>query len=139
MADTNFALSRPSRRVEMTVVLSGNTIEPARFPDIRSSVDIAVAQVFGVAQHEICFPTRGHRHAAHARQVAMYVTHISCGINLTEVGTIYGRDRTTVAYACALVEDRRDDPIFDRALELLEWIVRELLERMGCHSRRPGH
>jgi hypothetical protein len=36
---------------------------------------------------------------------------------------LFGRDRTTVAHACLIVEDRRDDPVFDRILELLEWAV----------------
>ncbi len=36
----------------------------------------------------------------------------------------FQRDRTTVAHACGVVEDLRDDPRFDRVLELLETIVR---------------
>ncbi len=58
-----------------------------------------------------------------ARHVSMYLAHVSCRMTLSDVGRLYARDRTTVAYACAVIEDRRDDPKFDSALELLEWAV----------------
>jgi hypothetical protein len=48
-------------------------------------------------------------------------------LSLTDVGQIFARDRTTVAHACAVIEDRRDDPVFDRALELMEWIIPSLV------------
>jgi chromosomal replication initiation ATPase DnaA len=57
---------------------------------------------------------------AFARQVAMYLAHVGGGLCLSEVGRLFARDRTTVAHACALVEDRRDDPDFDRCLSFLE-------------------
>ncbi len=123
-------LTRSAERA-LASALADTFVEPKFRRKIRGSVETAVAQVFGVAQNDICFPTRGRKQAAQARQVAMYVTHISCGINLTDVGCIFERDRTTVAHACALVEDRRDDPVYDRVLDLLEWIVRELVTRTG--------
>jgi len=42
------------------------------------------------------------------------------------VGNVFVRDRTTVAHACGLVEDSRDDPVLDRSLELLEGVLRAL-------------
>ncbi len=51
-----------------------------------------------------------------ARHVSMYLAHVSCRMSLSDVGRLYARDRTTVAYACAAIEDRRDDPKFDSAL-----------------------
>ena len=61
----------------------------------------------------------------------MYLAHVTCGLSLTEVGQVFARDRTTVAHACSRVEDQRDDPAFDRALELLEGILR------ACCPRPP--
>ncbi len=101
----------------------------------RITIDAAVAQVFGLTAPQISCATRGRANAALARQVAMYVTHVSCGMNLTDVGILFSRDRTTVSHACAVIEDRRDDPVFDRVLELLEWIVPELLARAGRGRR----
>jgi chromosomal replication initiation ATPase DnaA len=95
-------------------------------------VEGPVAQVFGVGKGDLFRATRGRAPVALARQVAMYLAHICCGLSFTEIGQLFGRDRTTVAHACAVVEDRRDDPIFDRTLELLEWVVPSLL-----FPRRP--
>jgi chromosomal replication initiation ATPase DnaA len=87
----------------------------------------AVLRVFMVASAELWSVTRGRPGAAFARQVAMYLAHVTCGLSLTAVGQVFSRDRTTVAHACSRVEDLRDDPAFDRSLELLESIMRALL------------
>jgi chromosomal replication initiation ATPase DnaA len=63
---------------------------------------------------------RGTQKIAFARQLAMYLTHVGFGLTLTEVGTCFDRDRTTVRHACALIEDRRDQPMFDFAVSALE-------------------
>jgi len=63
---------------------------------------------------------RGRAPAAFARQTAIYLAHVHFGMSLSEVGRNFGRDRTTVAHACACVEDSRDDPRFERVLLCLE-------------------
>ena len=68
-------------------------------------------------------PTRCTAEAAHARQIAMYLCHTTFSLLLTEIGIHFGRDRTTVSYACALVEDRRDEPDFDILLCQLESLL----------------
>lgn len=90
---------------------------------LRRIIEGAISDIFGVPQADLSKPSRGKAPVALARQVAMYVAHVSCGLSLTQVGQIFARDRTTVAHACAVIEDKRDDPVFDRALELMEWIV----------------
>ena len=57
----------------------------------------------------------------------MYLAHVVCGLSLTEVGTLFARDRTTVSHACSVVEDRRDDPELDGRLEHLERAVASLI------------
>ena len=107
---------------------SHSAFREARVPAAsRSVIEGAVAQVFGVGQSEIALSTRGRAPAAEARQVAMYLAHVALGITMRDVGSLFSRDRTTVAHACGVIEDRRDDPVFDRALELLEWTVIALL------------
>jgi len=54
----------------------------------------------------------------------MYLAHVVFGLNLTQVGALFGRDRTTVGHGCAVVEDRREHPNFDLALTILERAVR---------------
>lgn len=63
---------------------------------------------------------RGPRPVAFARQAAMYLAHVAFGLSLSQVGICFGRDRTTVRHACALIEDRRDRPDFELAMEALE-------------------
>jgi chromosomal replication initiation ATPase DnaA len=91
------------------------------------AIEHVVSQVFGVTHDDLSIKSRGKAHVALARQVAMYLAHVALRLTFTEVGHLFGRDRTTVAHACEVVEDRRDDPAFDRALDLLEWALPSLL------------
>ena len=68
---------------------------------------------------------------ARARQLAMYLSHVVLGHTLSEIGEAFGRDRTTVSYACALIEDMRDDPQFDDEVTGLE---RQIEARMPALS-----
>jgi hypothetical protein len=63
------------------------------------------------------------RLACHVRQIAMYVCHVALRISQTDIGDAFGRDRTTVRHACHVVEDRRDDPVFDDFISAIERIV----------------
>lgn len=67
---------------------------------------------------------RGSPRAAQARQVAMYLCHVALGMSLSRVGAAFGRDRSTVAYACHAMEERRDDPDFDDWIGDLEEAMR---------------
>jgi chromosomal replication initiation ATPase DnaA len=104
---------------------------PAQLYNPQASVDsqpatvavAVVAQVFAVPAADLMRTTRGRAGVALARQIAMYLAHVVGGQTLTDIGQHFQRDRTTVAHACRLVESRRDDPSFDRVVELLEWII----------------
>lgn len=91
----------------------------------------AVARAFKVPLHELRAPTRRRPRVAEARQAAMYLTHVIFSVSLSETGRVFGRDRTTAAYACRTVEDRRDDPAFDRLLDELA----QMLDGAGGEGR----
>ncbi len=93
---------------------------------MRPILEQAISKVFMVAGSDLWSGTRGKPRVALARQVAMYLAHVACGLTMTEVGQIFARDRTTVRHACGLVEDMRDEPSFDRSLDLLEGVMRLL-------------
>jgi hypothetical protein len=96
-------------------------------PDaLKHLVEAAVSLVYSIEMARLQSESRGQAQVAHARQVAMYLAHCAFGLSHTEVGRAFHRDRTTVAYACKIVEDRRDDPVFDRTLVNVEEIVRWL-------------
>jgi hypothetical protein len=67
----------------------------------REAIEQAVVQVFGVGEEDLRRVTRGRAKVALARQVAMYLAHVVCGLTLTDTGRLFGRDRTTVAHAAA--------------------------------------
>ena len=94
---------------------------------IHHLVECFTQSVFKVSPDEIRLARPGPRRVTFARQVAMYLTHVGAGLPQAEVGRLFARDRTTVAHACAVVEEQRDDPVFDRSLEVLETAL--------CHAR----
>ena len=104
----------------------------SRPPPVPSRVVIehVVTCVFGVPLLDLQQSSRGRAKVALARQTAMYLAHVGYSLTLTQVGILFDRDRTTVAHACALIEDRRDNPDFDLTIQLLERAVRAL---------NPGH
>ncbi|UYN99671.1 MAG: hypothetical protein KIT02_00005 [Devosia sp.] len=57
---------------------------------------------------------------ARARQISMYLCHVIRQHSLADIGRIFDRDRTTVSYACAVIEDLRDDPRIDAEISRLE-------------------
>ena len=97
---------------------------PRESQALRLIIEQAVALGFDIEPELLSFPSRGRARTALARQVSMYVAHVSLSFSLTQVGQLFDRDRTTVAHACEVVEQRRDDVAFDRAIELLERVVR---------------
>lgn len=88
---------------------------------IQRLVDCSIGTAFNVSCCEMQSRRRGRCKIAFARQVAMYLTHVAGGLSMSEVGALYGRNRTTVAHACAVVEDARDDALLDRSLSFLEF------------------
>lgn len=79
-----------------------------------------VARDRRVPVRQLLASSRRRAGVARARQLAMYLAHVVLSHSLTAVGEAFGRDRTTVSHACALIEDMRDDPAFDAAVSRLE-------------------
>ncbi|WP_106751945.1 helix-turn-helix domain-containing protein [Pannonibacter carbonis] len=90
------------------------------------SAEILVTEFYGVPQEDLMQETRGRKNVACARQVMMYMAHITFGLTLGEVGRLYNRDRSTVGYACRKMEDLRDNPCHDRMLEQFERAIRDM-------------
>lgn len=92
-----------------------------------------VAAARHVPVRQLLLPSRGEAEVALARQLAMYLMHVVLGRLYLDVGRFFGRDRTTVSYACGLIEDLRDDPEFDAEVTRLE--RRLVLRREVKHAR----
>ncbi|MCK9909200.1 hypothetical protein MXD81_08670 [Microbacteriaceae bacterium K1510] len=91
-------------------------------------VELAVALTMAVPLGKMRAATRSQVDAAFARQIAMYIAHAVLGMGYRAIGRLCGRDRKTVAYACRVVEQRRDDPAIDRMLHVLTDFCRDVTE-----------
>lgn len=67
-----------------------------------------VSGALGISAHELHATSRGRAPIAHARQTAMYLAHVTLGVSMTSIGRWFDRHRTTVAHACAVIENGRD-------------------------------
>jgi hypothetical protein len=79
-----------------------------------------VARVRGIPSLLLLHPSRCSAAVAEARQLAMYLMHVIQRRPYAEIAGLFGRDRTTVSHACALIEDCRDRPRFDAEVAALE-------------------
>jgi hypothetical protein len=114
-------------------ISSAHQAQHIQFAAICAVLEQIVSSILAVPREELSAARRGRAPVAFARQVAMYLAHVGLGLSLTRVGALFGRDRTTVAHGCAVVEDRREDPAFDRALGIVESVLRAALVR-GVNS-----
>lgn len=78
-----------------------------------------VAAALNVSVEQVQGDTRMQPEMA-ARSIAYYITRTAFGMSLARVAAAFGRDRSTVAHACARLEERREDARFDRWMEALE-------------------
>lgn len=88
-----------------------------------------VAREFDVAPDALMGSACRRQPLARARQVAMYLAHVLFGLSLEAIARAFGRDRTTVAYACRKIEDWRERAANERCLIRLE---RACLPERAC-------
>ena len=100
--------------------------------------EAATAAAAGIPLARLRAANRGRKPIALARQTAMYLAHIAFGFSLTRVGICFGRDRTTVRHACALIEDRRDDPGLEFGLTALEAALLATMAKLGGQPAEAG-
>ncbi|HTO26991.1 MAG TPA: helix-turn-helix domain-containing protein [Devosia sp.] len=117
---------------------SSTACRPARrrhaAPRPCNQVIALVAQKKNVSAQVLTDTRRGRLPIARARQLAMYLSHVVLGRTLAEIGEVFRRDRTTVSYACALIEDMRDDPRFDDEVAALERQIEAAMAAAGSRT-----
>lgn len=103
----------------------------------REAMEIA-SEACNVTLDEMQAPDRKRAKVSFARQLAMYLCHVVGQMSLSDISSMFGRDRTTVAYACHIIEDRRDSPFFNAQLEYMETTMRErTIEALARARMRP--
>lgn len=108
----------------MQDVKVGTAIQAPHNADIALTL---VAQVYGVELKDMCSAKRSAPRAAFARQIAMYLSHIVFKMTISQIGTAFGRDRSTACHAVHHVERMRDDAEIDRTLLQLEVMLRNVV------------
>jgi len=63
------------------------------------------------------------RMLCHVRQISMYACHTALQLSQQDIACGFGRHRSTVAHACMIVEQRRDDAAFDDFVSAIERTV----------------
>lgn len=113
------------RRTAFESTGRGRIVAFARRGTDRAAAFIAalVAQRRGVPLELLLHRHRCRPEIAEARMLAMYLTHVLLGRTYSEVGEFFGRDRTTVAHACARIEDLRDEPRFEDEVASFEQMI----------------
>jgi chromosomal replication initiation ATPase DnaA len=110
------------------------SVNDERVTDICESVLDILSALFNVSGRELRQPGRTSTSVSRVRQIGMYVTHVTMGLSMAEVGRGFGRDRTTVMHACHLIEDMRDDAEFDQIVRMTENITAIAFRRSGLNS-----
>lgn len=99
--------------------MNAQEFDPKRDEDLAGLAAALVGYALGLPAEDVAGPGRGKPVVARARHVAMYLTYTGCDLSLARVARAFQRDRSTVAHACQLVEEYREDPDFDTWVEQL--------------------
>lgn len=91
--------------------------DPRRDEDCAELAAALVGFALGVRTESILAPGRGRPAATRARHITMYVLTVGAGMSLSRVAGALRRDRSTVSYACRLIEADREDEEFDVWIE----------------------
>ena len=132
---------------EATIDDGAERREPAEFVPPTSQREVAalcdgvidlMAALFSVSGRQLRSPRREGKSVSRVRQIGMYIAHTTLGLRMVEVASGFGRDKSTVMYACHLVEDLRDEVEFDQIVARAERVVRvafNLQAREGIDER----
>ena len=124
----NIPETAPSRALAVRMAPRGG---PRRdeVREICEAMQDILAACFSVSGRELRAQGRCRSEICRVRQIGMYVAHVIAGLSMFEVGLGFQRDRSTVAHACHLVEDLRDDPDFERVILMIERIAEAAFAR----------
>ena len=80
----------------------------------------------------------GLRHEVFARQIAAYLCQTVFAMSTPRVAELFTRDRTTIIHALRVVEESREDPVFNRKLLKTEAFLIDSLHRFRPEKGRTA-
>lgn len=87
------------------------------------SVNKVTEEMLGAIQEPVLRRGDCRRQRCQIRQISMYLCHVALSLPQHEVASAFGYDRSTVSYACQVIENRRDNKALDQFISMLERIV----------------
>lgn len=96
------------------------SVDTAVIARCRATARLVEAIWHGAGAEAPALNPAGAARPCHVRQLAIYVAHVALSIPYGALSTAFSLDRTTVTHACQVVEERRDDPAYDRFAEHCE-------------------
>ncbi len=112
-----------------TIQLKGiSSLKTANEKLLAQFVNQMVASAFELPAERLLRCDRGNARATRARQISIYLMHTALSFSLSTISRIYNKDRTTIGYACRVIEDLRDSASFDDRISELEETVATVLK-----------
>lgn len=99
-----------------------------------NAVRLVAGEILALTSPKTGFERDRRFTVGHVQQIAMYVCHVALQLTMTDIARGFGRDRTTVGYACARIEDRRDDRAFDDLVGAVERVVNVVFAGKRAHG-----
>ena len=99
------------------------------------SVNKVTEEMLGALQEPVLQRGDRRRQRCQIRQISMYLCHVVLGLPQHEVASAFGYDRSTVSYACQVIENRRDNKAMDQFIGVLERVV----EALGAVAKAVKH
>lgn len=98
-----------------------------------AALDVLSA-AFNISISQILSSGRQRASVCSARQIAMYLCNVVGQLSLREIAVEFDREPSTVSHACHVIEDRRDNSVFDRQMTFLEEAMRERVRELINHG-----
>lgn len=96
-----------------------------------AAIEQVVVAALGMTPAAFRSASRGTARSAYARQIAMYLARTRLELSYAAIGHAFGRDRTTVAHACRIIEELREQAAADHFLTELEDALEPRLAACG--------
>lgn len=121
----------PGADFELPAVASGRGVDTFDLLRCRVVWRLVTELFSSACERELSAGIARRRPRCHMRQIAMYLSHVVLSVSYRTIAIAFGRDRSTVMHACAVVEDRRDDLGYDRFVERCERCVNAVFSPFG--------
>lgn len=126
---TEMLADAEGRALEELVVISGEVRANARTRC--RIIRLMTGEMFQLICERSHIGRDSRRYLTHTRHIAMYVCHVTLGMQMAVVAAGFGFDRTTVSYACHTVEKRRDDPAYEEFVHAVERVAKAIFGQAG--------